>query len=216
MRVRRLGESAMIVDDLGQVAAWRVADRLHAISPSGFVDSAASYESVGVFFDPDQTSPGQLADVIQSCLSACESESEPRLHRIPVCYEMGEDLPEVGRALGLTGDDIIALHTGTRYTCAAVGFQPGFGYLGDLPEALRGIPRRASPRVRVPAGSVAITGSQTAVYPSESPGGWALIGRTPLVMVDVDGGYFPIRAGDQVEFFPVSASEFEVMRGQRL
>ena len=216
MRVRRLGESAMIVDDLGQIEAWRVADRLHAISPTGFVDAAASYQSVGVWFDPNQTDSDQLVNSLQSCLNEGESPSDPKLHRIPVCYETGEDLSEVSSMMGLTEDDIIALHTGTRYTCAAVGFQPGFGYLGDLPEALRGIPRRPTPRVRVPAGSVAITGSQTAVYPSESPGGWALIGRTPLVMVDVDGGYFPIRAGDLVEFFPISPGEFEAKKGQRL
>lgn len=206
----------MIVDDLGHVAGWQVADRLHAISPTGFVDAAASYQSVGVWFDPDQTNPDRLLEILQSCLNVDEKESQPRLHRIPVCYEMGEDLFEVSSMLRLSEDDIIALHMGTRYTCAAVGFQPGFGYLGDLPTDLQGIPRRPSPRVRVPAGSVAITGSQTAVYPSESPGGWALIGRTPLVMVDVDGGYFPIRAGDLVEFFPISAGEFEAKKGQRL
>ena len=86
----------------------------------------------------------------------------------------------------------------------AVGFLPGFPYAGYLPDALSGLGRRAAPRVRVPAGSVAIAGRQTGVYPSESPGGWHLIGRTPLRIVDVEGGHFPIRAGDRIRFRPIA------------
>lgn len=217
MRTRRLGESALIVDELGSIPAWQFAERLHEFAPTGMLDAAASYQSVGVFFDPDQIDFESLVSNLEVCLATGEHQTRSQnFHRIPVCYEIGQDLDDVCSQLRLTRDEVIQLHTQATYTCAAVGFQPGFGYLGDLPEALRGIPRRSSPRVRVPAGSVAITGKQTAVYPSESPGGWALIGRTPLQMVDVGDGYFPVRAGDSVEFYPVSAEEFESRRGERL
>ena len=111
---------------------------------------------------------------------------------------------------------MIALHSGVEYDVFAIGFLPGFPYAGYLPPALTGLPRRESPRLRVPAGSVAIAGRQTGIYPGESPGGWHLLGRTPLCIVDLDEGYFPIRAGDRIRFQPISAAEFEARRHERL
>ena len=98
----------------------------------------------------------------------------------------------------------------------AIGFLPGFPDAGYLPEGLGGLPRREPPRLRVPAGSVAIAGRQTGVYPGESPGGWHLIGRTPLRIVDVERGRFPIRAGDRLRFVPIDAGEFAARRGEPL
>jgi len=109
----------------------------------------------------------------------------------------------------MTASEVVANHSGRDYTVFAIGFLPGFPYLGYLPEALCGLPRREAPRVRVPAGSVAIAGRQTGVYPAESPGGWYLLGRTPLRIVDVARGHFPIRAGDRVRFEPISPAEFD-------
>ena len=111
---------------------------------------------------------------------------------------------------------MIAWHGGVEYDVFAIGFQPGFPYAGYLPVPLSGLPRRDAPRVRVPAGSVAIAGRQTGIYPTESPGGWHLLGRTPLCIVDLDDGYFPIRAGDRVRFRSIPAEEFEARRHERL
>src|SRR5205823_7967395 len=107
----------------------------------------------------------------------------------------------------------IARHAGRDYDVFAVGFQPGFPYAGYLPDALSGLSRRDVPRVRVPAGSVAIAGRQTGVYPAESPGGWHLLGRTPLRIVDLERGHFPIRAGDRLRFEPIDAAGFAAPRG---
>src|SRR5262249_31848444 len=128
---------------------------------------------------------------------------QPKTHLIPVLYD-GEDLADVAAQLGLSEGDVMGLHCGQEYMCFAVGFCPGFPYLGWLPEKLQGIPRMATPRTRTVPGSVGITGKQTAIYPSERPGGWRIIGRTPLTLVDVDDNYFPIRAGDLVSFEPLN------------
>ena len=111
---------------------------------------------------------------------------------------------------------MIAIHSSLDYDVFAVGFLPGFPYAGYLPPALSGLPRRDSPRLQVPAGSVAIAGRQTAVYPRQSPGGWHLLGTTPLSIVQVEAGYFPIQAGDRIRFQPISAGEFEARRDERL
>ena len=109
---------------------------------------------------------------------------------------------------GLSADDVIRFHTSTEFTVYAVGFVPGFPYMGYLPKELSGVPRLSSPRVRVDPGSVAITGRQTAIYPQSSPGGWNLIGRTPLVIVDVASGFFPLRVGDRVRFARIDAKRY--------
>jgi KipI family sensor histidine kinase inhibitor len=134
---------------------------------------------------------------------------------IPVLYD-GADLDVVAARLNLTSADVIAIHSSLDYDVFAVGFLPGFPYAGYLPPALSGLPRRDSPRLQVPAGSVAIAGRQTAVYPRQSPGGWHLLGTTPLSIVQVEAGYFPIQAGDRIRFRPISAGEFEARRDERL
>ncbi len=124
-----------------------------------------------------------------------------RLVEIPVVYE-GADLAEVARLTGLTADEVVARHSGVEYTVAYLGFSPGFAYLTGLDPVLR-VPRRATPRTSVPAGSVAIAGPYAAVYPSPSPGGWRLLGHTALALWDV--GRDPpalLGPGDRVRFQP--------------
>ena len=117
---------------------------------------------------------------------------------------------------GLSADDVIRLHTATAYTVYAVGFVPGFPYLGYLPPELAGVPRLASPRLRVEPGSVGLTGRQTGLYPLARPGGWNLIGRTPAVIVDVAAGFFPLRVGDTVRFERIDERRFRELEGERL
>jgi inhibitor of KinA len=111
---------------------------------------------------------------------------------------------------------VIHLHAGNDYTVYAIGFCPGFPYLGYLPPELCGVPRLPQPRLRVEAGSVGLTGRQTGIYTEARPGGWNLIGRTPLQLVDVRDHYFPLRTGDLVRFQRVDESEYLHLRGQRL
>jgi KipI family sensor histidine kinase inhibitor len=138
-----------------------------------------------------------------------------RLVTLPVLYD-GDDLPEVATTVGISVEEVIQLHSGTIYDVFAIGFQPGFPYAGPLPPPLDRLPRRPDPRVRVPIGSVAIAAGQTGVYPAELPGGWNLLGRTPLSIVDIAAGRFPIRAGDRLQFEPIDRDEFHSRSGELL
>jgi inhibitor of KinA len=141
---------------------------------------------------------------------------QPRLHRIPCCYEMGLDLAAVAETLKLAEERVIELHMSTLFTVYAIGFSPGFPYLGWLPKELQGIARRAEPRLQVPTGSVGIVGKQSAIYPQATPGGWALIGRTPLELVNVSDSYFPLQVGDHVRFERIDEIMFRQLQGRRL
>jgi inhibitor of KinA len=128
-----------------------------------------------------------------------------------VCYggAFGEDMEALALTRGLSIDQVVAIHSGTTYHVHMLGFVPGFAYLGGLDERLA-TPRRDTPRPRVPAGSVAIAGGQTAVYPLETPGGWHIIGRTPLRLFRPDAAPPSLlNAGDTVRFVPITAREFE-------
>jgi inhibitor of KinA len=165
----------------------------------------AGYASVTVHFDPDQTTHDALAAAIKRLASKRPPMAEPgRLHRIPVMYD-GPDMEAVSSVLGLSPARIVELHTKPIYRVFLVGFVPGWGYLGPLPEEL-GLPRRQVPRTKVPAGSVAIAGRQTGIYPLPTPGGWHLIGRTSvkLFLPDSDPPCL-FRAGDRVKFFAASS-----------
>ena len=135
--------------------------------------------------------------------------SEGKIVEIPVCYggAYGEDLPFVARHAGMTEREVVALHSGQPYRIYMLGFLPGFPYLGGLDERLH-TPRLSTPRTRIPAGSVGIGGKQTGVYPMESPGGWQLIGRTPLTLF-APGEPLPYAAGDRIRFVPIDEGEFE-------
>jgi KipI family sensor histidine kinase inhibitor len=181
----------------------------------GVIDVVLAYRSVAVFADPDRADLDQLARVLESIPADPARAEEGRLVTIPVLYH-GDDLDEVASRTGRGPDEIVALHSRREYHVLAVGFLPGFPYAGDLPAELSGLPRRDSPRPRVPSGSVAIAGRQTCVYPRESPGGWHLLGRTPLQIADPDRGFFPIRAGDRLRFAPITQEEFHHRRGEWL
>src|SRR4029077_6764470 len=163
--------------------------------------AVAGYSSVTVYFDPDQATHESLGAAIKRLAAKRPKMEVPgRLHRIPVTYE-GPDLEEVSARLKLTPDQIVALHTRPIYRVFLVGFVPGWAYLGPLPEELE-LPRRHVPRTQVPAGSVAIAGRQSGIYPLPVPGGWHLIGRTKvkLFLPDSDPPCL-FRAGDRVKFF---------------
>src|SRR5712692_3473121 len=163
--------------------------------------TVAGYAGVTVHFDPEQTTPDALGAAIKRLAAKRPPMAEPgRLHRIPVVYE-GPDLKEVAARLNLTTQKVVEIHSRPIYRVFLVGFVPGWAYLGPLPEELE-LPRRHVPRTLVPAGSVAIAGRQTGIYPLPTPGGWHLIGRTSvkLFLPDRDPPCL-FRAGDRVKFF---------------
>ncbi len=186
---------------------------------SGVTDRVPAFTSLVVHYDPvrapgpQNTSPyDRIVSAIQRAISdLSESEVPPaRVVEIPVCYggELGPDLEDVAGKHGLTPDDVVRIHAAGDYLVYMVGFMPGFAYLGGLSGELS-TPRRASPRTAVPAGTVGIGGDQTGVYPLVSPGGWNLIGRTPVKIFDIARDEPTLlAAGDRVRFRPIGRAEF--------
>ncbi len=217
MNLRPLGDAAVLAYLPDEAAAQRFAAAARAADLPGRLDVVAAYASVGVFFDPGVTSLAAVTDALRS-LTAVDGlpAPEPRRHELPCCYELNLDLARVAEHTGLTPDDVIRRHTAPEYTVYAIGFCPGFPYLGYLPPELCGVPRLPAPRLRVAPGSVGLTGRQTGVYPLERPGGWNLIGRTPLMLADPAAGYFPLRVGDRVRFRRIDDVEFRRLAGGRL
>jgi KipI family sensor histidine kinase inhibitor len=209
VRIHPLGEAAVLAE-LGTRLDTALNTRAIALAAAlkkrrDVRQAIAGYASVTVQFDPDQTNHEALGAAIKRLASKRPPMAEPgRVHRIPVIYD-GPDIETVAAALGMSLSQIVQIHTRPIYRVFLVGFVPGWGYLGPLPEELE-LPRRQVPRTRVPAGSVAIAGRQTGVYPLPTPGGWHLIGRTSvkLFLPDSDPPCL-FRAGDRVKFFAAPA-----------
>lgn len=214
VKIVPLGDETLILRVPRVQRPWTLAEALNRTSLPGLIEAFASYDSVGLSYDPASFAMADLESWLDRW--SPPGDLEGRRHLIPICYALGEDLSKVADRLGLTPSEVATLHAGAEYTCAAIGFQPGFPYLGPLPGPLCGEPRLAQPRVCVPPGSVGITGDQTGIYPAACPGGWALIGRTPLCLVDFSTGYFPIMAGDIVCFEPIDEGAYARMEGDRL
>lgn len=197
-----------------------VSARLDAAPPAGVVDQVPAFVSVAVHYDPARVegdarlSPYERIVLdLQQLLATVRPEQlpEPRRVEIPVCYggDLGPDLQDVADRHALTPDEVVRIHSGGEYLVYMIGFMPGFAYLGGLSERIV-TPRRSSPRMAVPAGSVGIGGEQTGVYPLESPGGWNLIGRTPLRIFDASRAEPTLlTTGDRVVFQPISRDEFD-------
>lgn len=178
----------------------------------GVVEVIPGYASVYVIFDPLRADHDQVADFCRRLLPRTAGGQDPpaRRIRLPVLYgaEFGPDLHQVARHAGLTVDEVIEIHAGTDYLVYFTGFSPGFPFLGGMSPRIAA-PRRATPRTRVPAGTVGIAGEQTGVYPVDSPGGWNLIGRTPVPLFAADRDPPALlAAGDYVRFEPVAPETY--------
>ena len=194
---------------------------LRASAIPGLLELVPAYATLAVHYDPiswrdasvNRTATENFVDAIAERLASINTdtlEDESRRVDIPVCYdrEFGLDLSDAAKELGLSVEDLIARHCAGSYRVAMLGFAPGFPYLLGLDRSLH-LPRRSQPRLRVPAGSVAIGGAQTGIYPSELPGGWQLIGRTPLRLFDIDRSPPQwLDAGDRVRFVAIDRDDF--------
>jgi KipI family sensor histidine kinase inhibitor len=210
-----LGDRAFLAHFSSEPVAGGWAADVRARRWAGVTDVVLAYRTVAVFADPGKVDLGDLESRLRAITVAEGFRVPGKRLVIPVLYD-GADLFDVAARLGLSPDEVIELHSRVDYDVFAIGFLPGFPYAGYLAPRLAGLARRDSPRLRVPAGSVAIAGRQTAIYPIESPGGWHLLGTTPVKIADPDSGFFLIRAGDRIRFEPISAFEFEGLRRERL
>jgi KipI family sensor histidine kinase inhibitor len=206
-----LGDTLLTValgDGVSEELSRRVVAQAAAITGAGIIgvtDVVPAYAAIGVHFDPlviafddlrDRLMPLALEDTATD-----DAKADPRHHSIRVSYS-GEDLDEVAARTGLNRDDVIEMHASAEYRVFVLGFVPGFAYLGQIDERLA-LPRRTTPRQRVPAGSVAIADRQTAIYPSVTPGGWHLIGTTDVRLFDpAQDRPSLFRVGDSVRFVP--------------
>jgi inhibitor of KinA len=221
-RILSAGDSALLVEFEAKIDP---AINAHAIAVASSVDRAAiggvrdivpTYRSVAIYFDPLRTD-------IQVLRETVERESRRRFEeragtadavRVPVCYggDYGPDLDETASLKGISPEQLVEIHVGTVYTVFMLGFLPGFAYMGVLDDRIAA-PRRRTPRTQVPKGSVGIAGRQTGVYPSNAPGGWQVIGRTPLDPFDLARpSPFLFKAGDRVQFVRITSAEFDAAR----
>ena len=222
--IEALADDAWLVR-LGDTIEPATLQRVHGLvaglrreAPGGVLDLVPAYTSVGVFFDPRRLAPDLVRSWLEAHLQrpgAGTAEGRGRLVEVPVVYggEWGPDLPDAAQELGMDADSLAQRHAAGDYTVAMIGFAPGFPYLAGLDPALA-LSRLATPRTRIPAGSVAIGGAQTGIYPRESPGGWRILGRTPLAMFDA-GREVPalLQPGDRVRFRAIDADTFARLQG---
>lgn len=219
------GENAFILYHNSQLISPAIAEhiaqaynQLKPLLGQTLVELLPSYASLLIVFDPLQHSHLTLKPLLVQALNQHTSPLSQSLAKrveLPVWYseQSGPDLAKVANATGLSPNEIIALHSGCTYQVYAIGFAPGFAYLGELPEQLA-MPRLTSPRAKVPAGAVAIADRQTAVYPAASPGGWHLLGLCPIrLFTPWQEPAMPVAVGDQVCFVPISAREFQLLGG---
>ncbi len=216
-------ESALLVDfgpnysKALSLEILNVSEGLARTALSGLKESVPALSSLTVFYDPLTLPKERLtAEIKALCVTQQPAAPGGRTFEIPVIYGgvAGPDLDDVASRAGITASEAASLHAGQLYQVYMLGFLPGFAYLGDLPEPLQ-LPRRSTPRARVPGGSVAIAAEMTAVYPLESPGGWHLIGSTPVVLWDIARQAEPLlKPGDRVRFVEVSGSEAEELRNR--
>lgn len=220
-----LGDRAVLItlgDSIDEATHRRVravTARIDAEPPPGFVDRVPAFASIAVHYEPthveasdDQSPYDVFVEHLRRLLAEVRDDllPPPRIVEIPVCYggDLGPDIDDVARQHGITAQEVVDMHASGDYLVYMVGFMPGFAYLGGLSPRLA-TPRRQTPRTAVPAGSVGIGGEQTGVYPLVSPGGWNLIGRTPLRIFDIGREEAALLAtGDRVRFRPITIDEF--------
>ena len=234
MQITPLGDSALIIrlrdnleDDSENVIDEVLAllDHVKRAQIPGVIELAPAYTTVALFFNPLDViaagaEPGQVFAWLEEQINHAVSDGDgqakrasPSVVEIPVCYEerFALDLDEVSKHVGLSPEEVVDLHCGAEYRVNCLGFTPGFPYLSGLPRQLA-TPRRAVPRKEVPAGSVGIGGGQTGIYPMRSPGGWNVIGCTPLRLFDANKNPPALlHAGDCVRFRSIQRDEFEAL-----
>jgi KipI family sensor histidine kinase inhibitor len=221
--IRHLGDRGLLVelghgiDPAVNRCVQQLQRRLAREEIDGLLETVPAYSSLLVVYDPLRAAPEALKrQIAMRCDFDAVDDAEDRpIREIPVIYggEAGPDLETVADYHGLSVADVVRLHSGSVYRVYMIGFTPGYPYMGELPEALN-TPRRDTPRTRIPKGSVAIAQRQTGIYPVVSPGGWQIIGRTPLELFDArQASPSLLSMGDQVRFVAISAEEAEQWPG---
>jgi inhibitor of KinA len=224
VNILKAGDCGLVVD-FGNLIDPAVNARVHRLAraiaqalPELASELVPTYRSLMVYFNPLQTRrealEARIRELLQGMAEATGQAEQATVVEIPVCYggEYGPDLAHVAEHNGLGVEEVITIHTSKPYLVYMLGFTPGFPYLGGMSERIA-TPRLAQPRVAIPAGSVGIAGSQTGIYPIESPGGWQLIGRTPLRVFNPQAANpFLFAAGEYLRFAAIDAGSFQAIQ----
>ena len=224
MRILTVGDCAVSVE-FGQEISLEINHKVMALKMvleqkpiRGIVELIPTYCSLLIQYDPMDLRYGQLRDRLEALVTQLDEVEMPpkQVVEIPVAYggEYGPDLGEVARAHNISEEDVIKLHSEPEYPIYMLGFVAGFPYLGGMNKAIA-TPRKKSPRLKIEAGSVGIAGEQTGIYSVESPGGWQIIGRTPLKLYDVNRNEpVLLKAGQYIKFKPITKEEFRAMENE--
>ncbi|MGP1907696.1 5-oxoprolinase subunit PxpB [Metabacillus sp. JX24] len=231
--VNHMGDS-MVVIEFGKTIDQKVHEHVQQVfsffekqSPDWMIECIPAFTTVAILYDPvkvyshtKKALPHEtVTDYIKDTLRNISTlqPAEGRKVEIPVCYggEFGPDLAFVAEHNSLTQDEVIRIHSGTEYLVYMIGFAPGFPYIGGMSEKIAA-PRKNTPRTKIPAGSVGIAGNQTGIYPIETPGGWQLIGQTPLPLFQPESeSPSLLKAGDMITFKPITAEQFKDEKEKR-
>jgi len=224
VRILKAGEQGLVVE-FGNVIDQDINAKVHRLAkaiitelPDYVLEVIPTYRSLMVYFDPLRNSRKNLEEQIIRCLQqkdeAVVSNIAARVVTIPVCYghQFGPDIDFVAQHNHVTVNEVIEIHTSKPYLVFMLGFTPGFPYLGGMSERIA-TPRLKKPRVKIPAGSVGIAGSQTGIYPIDSPGGWQLIGQTPVrPFSPANSNPFLFAAGDYLQFKHINPDEYATIK----
>lgn len=233
INIKPLGDSALVVEldnEVNEAVHNQVMNFIQVIENDpfiGFMEAVPTYTNVTVFYDPikvyrayntTETIFNTVANLIKKYATRVSpsKKTTSRLVEIPVLYgqEYGPDLDIVANLNQITKEEVIHIHSGTDYLVHMIGFAPGFPFLGGMNENIAA-PRKDTPRSSIPAGSVGIAGKQTGIYPFESPGGWQIIGRTPIeLFLPKESPPTLIRAGDKIRFIPISYETYIEKKGR--
>jgi inhibitor of KinA len=231
-KLHPMGDQAVLIE-IGEEITLEIHDKIKQISSclnnlqdKWFIEYIPAFTTITVFYDPmiifreytTKKSPYEfVCNELNQLLSAVTTseQDETRTIHIPVCYEqeLAPDIEVVAKTNQLSPQEVIEIHSSGEYTVYMIGFAPGFPYIGGMSEQIA-TPRKETPRLRIPAGSVGIAGKQTGVYPLETPGGWQVIGRTPLKLFQPNEEIPSLlRAGDKIKFIPISYRDFKQSGG---
>ncbi|MCD7743961.1 MAG: 5-oxoprolinase subunit PxpB [Lachnospiraceae bacterium] len=218
VRILPAGDQALVAEFGDQIdlamndSVQALTERVRESGLAGITELVPTFRSLLIYYQPSVIGYDALKEKIQ-LLAECPDtaiSAQRRILKIPCCYgsHFGPDLADLERYTGIDRDEIIRIHSGTDYRVYMLGFLPGFAYLGGLDERIA-MPRLSTPRLKIPKGAVGIGGNQTGVYPLESPGGWRLIGSTPLDFYNPDRKE-PVlcRAGDRIRFIPITSADY--------
>ena len=208
MRIEPLGETAYILRDL-EADPFIVARSIELASVPGVEEIVPSMTTVGIYVNTDIFDPASITNL--KLVASVRGKS----YTVPVVFD-GPDLFEVSQFIGAEPEFMIKAFCGEIYTVVAIGFLPGFPYLTGLPEQLKALPRRDEPRIQVPVGSIGIAAGQAGIYPQQSPGGWNLIGETPVKIADAAKSFFPLNPGDTIRFLEIEKGHLDKYRDKTI